>query len=94
MGQQKHAMMKSEDQEAAALGIARRAGVLDYCELHAVHSHDGGEIDPAYKLGNTLFSSGELDGVFDDRREMTDAIKAAVTSCMPECYSCQRLEDD
>ncbi|WP_336334666.1 hypothetical protein [Pseudomonas putida] len=94
MGQQKHAMMKAEDQEAAALGIARRAGVLDYCENHAVYSHDGGDIQPAYMLGNSLFSSGELDGIFDDRREMTDAIKAAVDSCMPECYSCQRDDDD
>lgn len=94
MGLQKHAMMKAEDQEAAALGIARRAGVVDYCEHHGVHSHDGDDIQPAYMLGNSMFSNGELDGIFDDRREMTDAIKAAVESCGTECYSCQRLEDD
>ncbi|USX34863.1 hypothetical protein NH673_16830 [Pseudomonas putida] len=94
MGQQKHAMMKADDQHAAALGIARRAKVLDYCGNHDVHSHDGGDIQPAYMLGNSMFSSGELDGIFDDRREMTDAIKAAVDSCMPECYSCQRNKDD
>lgn len=92
MGQQKHEMMKAEEQHGVALGIAARAGVTEYCPRHGNYSYSGGELEPAYKLGNKLFTDGVLGGVFEDRRELTDAIKSAVESCAPKCYPC--AEDD
>lgn len=94
MGQAKHEMMKAEERNELALSIAARAGVLDYCDHHGVYSQAGGDVEDAYKLGNTLFTSGELGDQFDSRREMTDAIKEAVESCAGECYACSDFRDN
>jgi hypothetical protein len=93
MGQAKHEIMKAEERNDLALSIARRAGVLDFCAHHGVSSQSGGDIEDAYKLGNTLFTSGEVSGQFESRREMTDAIKNAVESCAHECYDCSDFRD-
>lgn len=92
MGSQKHEMMRAEEQQAAALQIARQVGALQYCARHGNYSRGVGDIESAYSLGNARFTRGELDGLFDDRRQMTDAIQSAVASCQAECYPC--LEDD
>jgi hypothetical protein len=50
------------------------------------------ENDSAYKLGNYQFSNGKLEGIFDDRREMTDTIKTVVEGAAVECWQCAKLE--
>lgn len=55
----------------------------------------GRSIEAAYKLGNALFTAGRCGGEFDDRREMTDAIKRVVeNNSSDECYFCERWKDD
>ena len=88
-------MMEHKDnQRAVATDIALRAGVLVRCEFHeTVYDALAGDDAAAHELGNSLFSSGELKGVFSDREEMTDAIQAAIDEAGPECYSCAKSQD-
>ena len=51
-------------------------------------------MQPAYMLGNARFTAGALKGVFDDRREMTDAIKKAVEGSAIEGSPCEKLKAD
>nr|WP_163503019.1 hypothetical protein [Halomonas socia] len=91
MGVTKRWMEQEEQKLNVATGIAIRAGVLDRCEFCDSTVYSTGEsVEEAYKVGNTMFSNGELDA-FESRREMTDAIKATVES--PDhagdcCYHC------
>lgn len=94
MGQAKDKMMRDDENRGWALGIARRAGVLSYCPIHLTHSQALGDIEDAYKLGNSRYSAGELDGMFESRREMTDCIKEAVESCLDQCYECKEFLDN
>ncbi|SEM51241.1 hypothetical protein SAMN04487857_102376 [Pseudomonas sp. ok272] len=94
MGQAKHEMMKADEKRDLASDIATRAGVLDYCERHVVYYQTGADVEDAYKLGNSMYSKGELNEMFEDRREMTDFIKEAVGSCADECYGCTESRDD
>lgn len=93
MGQAKHEAMKDEEKHDLALGIAKRARVVDFCSAHGVCYYAGAEIDPAYKFGNVMFARGELGDMYEDRREMTDYIKQAVESCLTECYECSRFRE-
>ncbi len=96
MGGAKKAMEEHQDKLARALGIAVQAGVIVTCELHEdVYLEGNEDIESAYKLGNALFSAGELDGVFESRREMTDLIQEAVSdNSADECYSCAKWRDE
>lgn len=77
----KRELEATQDRFNVATEIAIEAGVLERCEFCEATVFQGGEdVEEAYKLGNTQFSQGELVGVFASRREMTDAIKAAVES--------------
>lgn len=77
----KRALEADQDKFNVATEIAIEAGVLERCEYCEANVFQGGEeVEEAYKLGNTKFTQGELDGTFADRREMTDAIKAAAES--------------
>lgn len=93
MGQAKQAMMDEEEKEAVAISIAVRAGVLEYCDKHSNHYNPGNDPTPAYKLGNSLMSYGEVDN-FDNSRDMTDHVKEAVESAADECYACARFRDE
>lgn len=93
MGQAKKAMMEEEEKEAVAISIAVRAGVLKYCERHSNHYNPGNDPTPAYKLGNSLITNGEVED-FDDPRDMTDHVKEAVESAADECYACADIRDN
>jgi hypothetical protein len=74
--------------------IAVQAGVLLKCEYHEeVYDPLGGDIESAYKLANYKFSRGEI-STFDNRREMTDAIKEVVEKAAMQCYLCEKWRDD
>ena len=91
----KRMMERRVDQESVAVEIALDAKVLRKCEYHGTLMGGGTEIETAYRLANARFSAGQQHGNFDDRREMTDAIKKAVEDNSPdECYDCERWKDD
>lgn len=92
MGSAKDQMFREEAQRREAEEIAVEAGVLKRCPFHdVVYDPLNGDNTPAYKLGNYKFSQGELAGVFSDRAEMTDAIKAAIEdAAMEECGYCAK----
>jgi hypothetical protein len=83
-----------DSQYMEAEEIAVQAGVLEKCELHEeVYDPLGGDLEAAYKLGNYKFSRGEVSS-FDDRREMTDAIKDVVEQAAMECHTCAKWRDE
>jgi hypothetical protein len=89
----KRLMEQQEQQHAVGEQIAIEAGVLKRCEFHG-EVYDAETLDhtPAYKLGNYKFTKGELKGMFDDRREMTDAIQAAIKDAGVVCGWCAKFE--
>lgn len=95
MGFAKRQMELEQQQWMVAQEIAVDAGVLERCEYHnEVYDALAGDYTPAYMRGNRLFSSGELNGVFSDRREMTDAIKAAIEDSAMECGYCAKMRSE
>ncbi|MEI9991547.1 MAG: hypothetical protein WDM86_16070 [Rhizomicrobium sp.] len=60
---------------AQARDVMRRAGVLGWCEDHDAYFDTWGEIEQAYRLGNTLVSQGKIDLHGFSRRDFTDAMK-------------------
>ena len=96
MGGAKRAMEEQEDKRNVAMHIALEANVLDQCEYHDDCVYAGNEeIENAYKLGNSKLSRGELEGVFKDRREMTDIIKDVVEDHQgDECFACAKNRDE
>jgi hypothetical protein len=88
----KRLMEQHEEQQRVATRIAVEAGVLKVCEYHSDFLFAGpAEKESAYKLGQWKFSNDQLKDVFDDRREMTDAIKAAIEE-WEHCEKCARCE--
>ncbi|CAM2822028.1 hypothetical protein [Vibrio neptunius] len=83
-----------EHQEAkrqAATQIAIESGALRECEVHDDILLEGSsDIEEAYKLGNFKFTQGQLNGVFDSRKEMTDLILEAKELAN---YQCERCND-
>ncbi len=96
MGGTKRMMEDHEQQCGAAIGIALQAGVLERCKFHDDAVFEGAaDITEAYKLGNAKFSKGELEGIFDDRKEMTDVIKEVVEDHpAEECPFCAKVRDE
>ncbi len=96
MGGAKRMMEENEAKRGIALQIALEAGVLEQCEFHDDCIYEGGEeIESAYKLANHKVSHGELEGVFENRREMTDIIKDVVEDhAAEECYACAKNRDE
>jgi len=91
----KRLIERQEEQLDVAIEIALDARVLRKCEYHGTLMAGDPDIQAAYRLGNARFTAGQYRGDFDDRREMTDAIKKAVEDNSPdECYSCERWNDD
>jgi hypothetical protein len=90
MGAMKRLMEEHEQQLDVGRQIAIEAGVLELCEFHEVAVYNNRNVERAYRLGNTKFSAGALRGVFDTRREMTDAIQKAVEESAIECYFCEK----
>ncbi len=95
MGLSKRIMEHQEDQVRTATDIAVESHVLTRCEFHnEIYDAQAGDNTPAYMRGNRLLSSGELHGVFSDRREMTDAIKSAIEDSAMECGYCAKMRGD
>jgi len=96
MGGAKRAMEEHESKLAHALAIAVQAGVVSTCELHEdVYLEGNEDIEAAYRLGNSQFTAGKIDGVFESRREMTDLIQQAVAdNAGDECYICAKWRDE
>lgn len=91
MGQAKRMLEEQQERNSAATRIAIEAGVLKRCPYHdIVFDVLNGDNTPAYKLGNHQFSEGRLDGMFESRRQMTDAIDEAVTEAGMECSQCNK----
>ena len=92
MGFAKRLLEHRELQQSVALGIACEAGNVVECEFHeGIFIDQYSDPSDAYRLGNSKFSKGELDEVFYDRREMTDAIKAAIDESGTECPACTAI---
>jgi hypothetical protein len=79
-------------EKEAALGILLQAGALNVCAVHEDTVIEGsGDVEAAYKLGNFKFTAGELEGIFESRREMTDRIKQVYEeNADGECNQCSR----
>jgi hypothetical protein len=81
----------------AAIGIAVSVGLLRRCEWceETVLEGDRTRQEDAYRAGNWRFSRGAFDGVFDSRREMTDAIKEVENEHgLNYCPRCDKLRSD
>lgn len=83
-----------DEQHRVAEQIAIEARVLKVCQFHEEVYQSEFDGTPAYRLGNYKFTKGELTGTFDDRREMTDAIKAAIENAGDECGRCANIRDE
>ena len=76
-------MERREHLEGVAASILVRAEVWSNCPNcgDLIDDGGGGEVTDAYKLGNYLISKGDpLVADFDDRRDMTDTVKAVYES--------------
>ena len=95
MGGVKDMMAQDEARRLAAIEIAVEAGALKRCEFHEDTLLDGGgDVEAAYRLGNSKFTAGEFKEFFETRREMTDTIKSVVDdNSADECYSCRKWEE-
>jgi len=96
MGGAKRMMEENEARRDIALQIVLEAGVLEQCEFHDDCIYLGGEeIESAFKLANHKASDGKLEGVFENRRQMTDIIKDVVEDhAAEECYACAKNRDE
>lgn len=88
----KRRMEANESKKETSLAIAIEAGVLGVCMIHEDTVIGGsGEVEDAYKLGNTKFTAGEIEGIFESRKEMTDYIKLMCEeNADGECNQCTR----
>jgi hypothetical protein len=89
--------MVTESPWSAAMAIAIKAKVMSQCEYHPDQFMlvDGGNIEDAYRIGNAKFTAGELKGVFETRREMTDKIKGIVDDyALDYCGICYKMLRD
>lgn len=84
-----------ETRRIGAIDIALTAKALRTCDFHGdVLLEGNGDVEYAYRVGNKKFSAGELKGIFASRRDMTDAVKAAIEDAVDECYRCAKLLND
>ena len=96
MGLAKRQMEEDEGKRQLAISIATEVGVLTTCEFHEEIILRGDEdIEKAYRLGNTMFSSGKIKDAFSSRSEMTDCIKQVVEeNPSHECSYCDKWNKD
>lgn len=96
MGGSKRMMEEEEQKRLVALQISIDAGVLKQCKIHDECIYEGSkEVESAYKLANFRVSQGELENVFENRKEMTDLIKEVVEEHgADECYVCAKNRDN
>ncbi len=88
--------MRREEQIEEATDIVVKAGALSRGEDHPEIVWDNfGDHEEAYKIGNARFTAGELQTHSESRRELTDAIKAAIEEAgMDGCPICAKMLKD
>ena len=91
MGGVKAIIQEREARHAAAIKIALDAGVLKECDFHDFLLVGESDIEDAYRLGNSRFSAHSLGRIFENRIEMTDAIKEVVEDAAVECPVCAKV---
>jgi len=93
MGVVKEAMLQAEDNRRWALEVLAEAEVLGVCEAHGEYYQGTEEVEEAYKLANRKITAGEGPFAPNERREATDAIKAAYEehNFIADCPSCVRM---
>jgi hypothetical protein len=87
-------MAEIEERERTAIDIAVKAGAIKRCEFHGEVLEASGDHVYAYRVGNSMMTRGELNGVFDSPQQMAGAVKAAIDGAGLECCSCDRLLED
>lgn len=96
-------MERRDHLDGVAASLLVRVKVWSHCEGcgNLLNEGDGGDVTDAYKLGNYLISKGDpLVADFDDRRDMTDTIKAVYESSHGglavdrRSCSCRRIDRD
>jgi hypothetical protein len=94
MGQAKKEMMRLEDLQDVAMGVACKAKAVKECEWHEGIFIDLGDPDAgklAYAIGTKMFKDGEVDGT---REEFMAAIKSALETAGDECPICAKHRDE
>lgn len=96
MGSAKRELDALEEKRQYAIQIAVESGVLQVCEHHDDILLDGGnDLEDAYKLGCTMFDSGDLSTAFESKSELTSLIEDVFTeNADDECHSCARWGED
>lgn len=97
MGASKRLLEEQERLEQIATMLLKETGYLVACEFHETLVANGDEqaVQAAYRLANSRVTSGaiELNHGFK-RRDLTDAIKAAVDNALDECPTCQKIDEE
>jgi len=75
MGRAKEHMMMRDDLAGAARGVLRQVGALKACEAHGDLYEGNGDVEGAYKLGNSLITRGEIELNGFTRAEFSELIK-------------------
>lgn len=81
-----------DEQQTWAMGILMKTGVFTNCRIHEDAVFNGGnDVDAAYKYANSIFTNNPDDTPFEERIEMTDAIKSAFEEYCgcDTCPSCE-----
>jgi hypothetical protein len=91
MGGVKAMIQARESRHAAAIKIALDAGVLKECDFHDFLLEGDSDIEDAFRLGNSRFSSHSMGSIFENRIEMTDAIKEVVEDAAEKCPVCDKV---
>lgn len=95
MGRAKRELERQEELCAQAALVAVQAGAMRECEVHERVYIESGDVESAYRLGNHLFTTGDvLVQEFDSRREMTDSIKSVMDAAASTCPLCQKIFED
>ena len=87
-------MLAAQEEERTATRIAIQVGALEACEFHGDTFDGTGDLEAACRLGNSKFSDGEFEGVFESRRDMTDTIKSVIEDQPEECPVWERMLAD
>ena len=91
MGQAKQILQKQDERRGVATQIAIESGVLKKCPYHeTILDAMSGDSTPAYKLGNRIFSEGEISDLFKSPKQLTDEIDEAVSEAEAECSQCSK----
>ncbi len=91
----KDELMRKEALYSEGQSIAVEAGAIKECEFHPGTYLDCDDADAkniAYAIGTKRWK--ESKGKEGDRKELMDAIKAAMDDAGDECYSCEKWKRD